>query len=280
MSRKKTIEEFIEQSKEIHGDKYDYSLSEYVNTATKVKLICPEHGVFEVRPNDHLSKKVGCNKCNNGGISKKKNAKDKILGRFIEKHGDKYDYSQVDYLGSDIKVRIVCPHHGVFEQTPRHHYNGRGCPSCVGLKPYTTESFIDKAKEIHGDKYDYSDVVYKNSHTKVKIICPEHGVFEVRPNDHLSKKVGCNECTKLDVNYVLKIMGETHDNRYQYVVESYKNTNSKMKIICPEHGEFKQKVRHHINGNGCPICNLSKGEVLVKKYLEENDIDYVREKNI
>lgn len=278
MSKKKTIKEFIEQSKDVHGDKYGYSLTEYVNTATKVKLECPEHGVFEVRPNDHLSKGVGCNKCNNAGISKKKNAKDRVLTRFIEAHGDKYDYSLMDYQGADTKTTIICPEHGEFEVTPRHHYNGIGCPACVGLRPYTTKTFIDKAKEIHGNKYDYNLVDYKNTATKVKLICPEHGEFQVRPNDHLSKKVGCRLCLSYSMVDFIEKSNKIHDDRYDYSLVKIKSNYRKIKIICNKHGEFEQCLMNHLNGCGCPICNLSKGELSVKKYLEESNVEYIREK--
>lgn len=217
MSRKKTTKQFIEESKKIHGDKYDYSLTLYENNHTKVSITCPIHGQFTVRPNDHLSKKVGCNKCNNGGIGKKNKTKSKILDRFRLIHGDKYDYSLVEYIDFDTKVSILCKTHGVFLQTPHHHVNGSGCAKCAGLNTPTTEEFVEKSKKIHGDDYDYSMVDYKNNRTKVILICKQHGQFEVTPNDNLNKK------------------------------------------------------------SGCPICKKSKGEMLVKKFLDENNIKYIQQ---
>ena len=113
-------------------------------------------------------------------------------------HGDKFDYSLVEYIKSSIKVKIICPIHGEFEQSPNAHLSGRGCPKCFGdnqriLKQSNTEEFPTKANKIHGDKYDYSLVEYKNARTKVKIVCPEHGVFEQKPNSHLSGN-GCPLC--------------------------------------------------------------------------------------
>jgi len=194
MSRKKTTEEFIEESKLINRDKYNYSLVNYVNNHTKVKIICPIHGIFEIRPNDHISKKVGCTKCYNGGMVKKKNMGKVIIDKFNQIHNFKYDYSFMKYDGIEVKINIICPSHGIFSQTPKHHVNGHGCKKCCQLYSPTTEEFIDKSMTIHGNKYDYSLVDYKNNHTKVKIICPIHGSFETRPNDHIGKTSGCPVC--------------------------------------------------------------------------------------
>ncbi|EFX2640874.1 GIY-YIG nuclease family protein [Shigella sonnei] len=123
----------------------------------------------------------------------KKLTTEEFIARSRVIHGDKYDYSLVEYKGSNKKVKIICPEHGVFEQTPHNHLDGGGCRKCGGNAPLDTETFIAKAKAVHGDKYDYSKVVYKNNRTKVKIICPEHGVFEQQPNHHLQGK-DCAEC--------------------------------------------------------------------------------------
>ena len=122
---------------------------------------------------------------------------------FIEKakkvHGDKYDYSKVNYTGGHNKVTIICPIHGEFEQTASNHLNGQGCVKCRNEKQrfyrlLNTEKFISRAKAIHGDKYDYSKSVYVNSQTKVCIICPIHGEFWQTANDHMYNH-GCARCS-------------------------------------------------------------------------------------
>ena len=117
--------------------------------------------------------------------------------QFIEKaknvHGNKYDYSKVDYKGNDIKVCIICPIHGEFWQTPRNHIKGSECPKCVGKYRYTTEEWIEEAKKVHGDKYDYSNVIYKGAFEKVCIICKEHGEFWPQPSNHL-RGIRCPLC--------------------------------------------------------------------------------------
>ena len=113
---------------------------------------------------------------------------------FIEKakriHGDKYDYSKTEYINATTKVCIICPEHGEFWMTPNNHTHGthpQNCPKCVGGVRSNTDDFIKKAKELHGDKYDYSKVNYVNNKTKVCIICPEHGEFWVTPSNHINK---------------------------------------------------------------------------------------------
>ena len=124
--KKLTIEEFIEKAKIIHGDKYDYSKVEYVNSMVKVCIICPIHGEFFVKPNDHIHKKCGCVKCSGRYLSNKE--------AFVEKarliYGDKYDYSKVNYINNKTKVCIICPIHGEFWQRPNDHLNSSGCPIC------------------------------------------------------------------------------------------------------------------------------------------------------
>ena len=108
-------------------------------------------------------------------------------------HGDKYDYSKVEYKNAYTKICIICPNHGEFWQTPSHHLSGQGCPKCNGKLKYTKENFIKKAREIHKDKYDYSKIKYVNAHTGICIICPDHGEFWQLPCNHL-KGCGCGLC--------------------------------------------------------------------------------------
>ena len=186
--KKLTKEEFIKRAKEVHGDKYDYSKVNYVNSSTKVTIICPKHGEFEQTPNLHL-KSQGCPNCSGN----KKMTIEEFIKRAKKVHGDKYDYSKVKYVNAMTKVTIICPIHGEFEQTPAKHLSGSGCIRCVKKKQLTTEEFIEKAREVHGDKYDYSKVNYVNTYTKVTIICPIHGDFEQTPNAHLAGQ-GCPIC--------------------------------------------------------------------------------------
>ena len=168
-----TTEDFISKAISVHGNKYDYSKVEYVGMLAKVTIICPIHGEFEQRADSHLSG-YGCRYCSRSA----KNTTESFIKAAIDVHGNKYDYSKVDYVNSKTKVTIICPTHGEFKQSPYEHLKGCGCIHCAGKAKYTTETFIAAAREIHGDKYDYSKVEYVNAKTKVTIICSIHGEFE------------------------------------------------------------------------------------------------------
>ena len=171
----------------VHGDRYDYSLSDYVNSRTKVKIICKEHGVFEQIPTSHLQGN-GCPKCR--GYNK---TNEDIINEFCNIHNDRYGYPLVNYKGKTTKVQIICKIHGVFEQTPKEHLRGRGCPKCRGYNK-TNEDIKKEFNDVHGDEWDYSLVDYVNNITNVKIICKIHGVFEQTPKSHL-KGHGCPKCS-------------------------------------------------------------------------------------
>ena len=190
MGKKLTTETFIEKARKVHGDRYNYSRVNYINSITPVKIICPEHGEFEQRPAKHLSGQ-NCPKCSK---HYRRNTEEFIKEASIL-HNNKYDYSKVTFVDVHTKVCIICPIHGEFWQTPHMHLSKKqGCPKCGGTSKLTTEEFIQKAKEIHGNKYDYSKVNYISNSDKVCIICPEHGEFWQKVNDHISGKKGCPKC--------------------------------------------------------------------------------------
>ena len=210
-SKTTTNENFIKKAKEIHGDKYDYSKTNYINNKTKIIIICPIHGEIEITPNAHISEKRGCPKC--GNTLKGANFKMSVE-RFIEKaqkiHGNSYSYEEVSYINNRTPVSIMCPTHGIFKQTPEVHLSGHGCPECANIKRaekniMTTSEFIAKAKNIHGDKYDYSKVEYVKYDTPVTIICPEHGEFQQKPYIHLDGS-GCQKCAMLFSNYEMELI--------------------------------------------------------------------------
>ena len=192
--RKYNTKEFVERAKEIHGDKYDYSKVEYINSQTKVCIICPEHGEFWQIPANHLQGD-NCPKCSSIEVHNKQRFNtEEFITRAREIHGDKYDYSKVEYINNKTKICIICPEHGEFWQRPyKHLYCGRGCPRCGNTTKLTTKEFIEKAKKIHNNKYNYSKTNYITTEKKVCIICPEHGEFWQTPHSHLNGE-GCPIC--------------------------------------------------------------------------------------
>ena len=196
--KKYTTESFIQKAKKKHGTKYDYSKVKYIDSYTKVCIICPEHGEFWQTPYSHLAGK-GCPICGDKIQGKSQRlSQDEFLARSKKLHGDKYDYSKAVYELSNKPVCIICPDHGEFWQTPHQHLIGRGCPKCAVLdrskkKTKTTERFIKEAKNIHGNLYSYDKTVYKDCFTPVTITCKKHGDFEQLPAYHLSGN-GCQKC--------------------------------------------------------------------------------------
>jgi len=209
----------------------------------------------------------------------KKLTTDEFINRAKQIHGDKYDYSLVDYINRRTKIKIVCRIHGIFEQRPDIHLQSNECcPLCHNHGKNNIDNFIKKSNIIHNNKYTYFDE-YVDSHTKIKIKCPIHGIFEQRPNDHLSG-YGCIKCSgrysKKDE--CIKTFNQIHNNKFDYSLMNYKNNKTKIKIICPIHGIFEQRPDNHLQGNGCPNCNNSMGEMLIKKILDDKNIKYESEK--
>lgn len=283
LSRTSTLEQFINAARKVHGDKYDYSLVEYINNHTLVKIICPIHGVFEQRPSAHL-KGNGCKQC---GRKKATKSNTKSLEQFIENarkvHGDKYDYSLVNYINNKTKVKIICPIHGIFEQKPNGHITQKqGCPVCAGSLKYTKETFIEAARKVHGNRYDYSKVNYVNNKTPVIIICPIHGEFKQTPHKHLMGQ-GCFECfgkRRHTTEQFIEAARKIHGDKYDYSLVEYIDAYTPVTIICPKHGEFKQRPNVHLNGSGCPSCvelQNSKLEQLMAEFLTQNNIPFRRQ---
>lgn len=229
-----------------------------------------------------------------------------FINKSNEIHNFKYDYSKVEFKNSSTKVCIICPKHGNFYMLPSSHLIGQGCPKCSG-RGLNLEEVIERAKEIHSDKYDYSKVVFTKMHDKVKIICPIHGEFEQTLSKHISKKQGCPKCgiikrskdRLMSSDLFFSKAREIHDNKYDYSNTEYKGMNHKITIKCPKHGEFEQRPFDHLRGFGCTKCanleskketnlyefvkNITNCDVIHndRKILEGKELDiYIPSKNI
>lgn len=192
MTNQLNTEIFIKRANHIFGDKYDYSKSIYTYCCEPITIICEKHGEFQMKAESHITHKIGCVKCSS-------ESKFDTLQTFIDKaklkHGDKYDYSKVVYIKSKLPVEIICKKHGSFLMTPNNHVKNYGCKKCsLAEKTFKMDDVIAKCKEIHGDKFDYSKVEYKNMNEKITIICKNHGEFYVRPSNHIYLKSGCPNC--------------------------------------------------------------------------------------
>lgn len=286
--------EYFKRAREIHNNYYDYDESTYTSNHGKIRIICPEHGEFWATMKNHLNGSK-CPKCSNKnkGQSKRLN-KNEVLERFRKIHGNKYDYSKVEYEGYEKKICIICNEkdkygftHGEFWMTPHAHLDGQQCPYCSGHKgERDTEYFVKRAKVVHGNKYDYSNVKYVKNTENVCIICHEkdefgneHGEFWQTPKSHL-KGFGCKKCScnYLDKDLFIKRSNVVHGNKYDYSNMVYKTNHDKVCIICPEHGEFMMRPYIHLQGEGCPYCKESHLEREINQLLSENNIGYERQK--
>lgn len=283
---------FFDISKNIHMNKYDYSLSKYERSNSKIKIICKKHGIFEQTPHHH-ERGTGCPSCsyeNKIGVSRM-NTYD-FISLSKKRHNNYYDYSLSDYKGHKEKVKIICQKHGIFEQRPRYHMNGGGCPKCncgqsggryEGGFKYTNDEFIEKCSIRHSNKYDYSKTEFNGVKDKVKVICKTHGEFEIQAYHH-SNGVGCLKCSidnkKIKTLDFIERSNKIHDNKYEYLInKEYTESKELVKIKCKEHGIFEQISDTHLKGSGCTLCKTkSRGEIRIKNYLEKTNINYIREK--
>lgn len=262
---KLTTEEFIKKAQAVHGDRYDYSKVKYVGSESKVCIICNEHGEYWQAPHTHL-RGSGCPIC----VGRAKMRTTDFVKRAKSIHGDKYDYSKAKHKGVFNKIRIICPTHGEFWQSAHVHLRGAGCPQCGKIqsdlsRQKTSQEFIEQARKVHGDRYDYSKIEYKGIKNKVVIVCPQHGAFLQIPSNHLNG-AGCPICKKERVassqrkttEYFLQEAHKVHGDRYDYSKTKYHGAGIKVCIICKNHGEFWQLPSNHLKGHGCIKCSIEK----------------------
>lgn len=291
----KTNEQFITEAREVHGDKYDYSLVDYKDNITPVDIICPDHGVFSQIPKSHL-KGHGCPICGNIKVGEKiANNPDEVMEKLKEIWGDEYDFSEAVYVRANQPMKVICHHldkdgneHGPFYPQPSNLLNGHGCLKC-GLEraqektrlPYS--EFLERANAVHNGRYQYIEETYKGYDELMTMICPDHGEFQQRPHNHLAGQ-GCQKCGSIKGGLAIRLTQEefirrcteVHNGKYDYSQVVYDGLTNKIKPICPKHGMFEQRAGVHLNGSGCPKCRTSNLERKITKVLDKDfDVDYV-----
>jgi hypothetical protein len=186
---------------------------------------------------------------------------EEFIQRARKVHGDKYDYSKVEYKDAETHICIICPKHGEFIQTPHSHIRGQKCPKCaIENKAHTTDWFIEKAKLIHGDKYDYTKVKYVNNREKVEIVCKKHGAFFQRPETHLAGSI-CpicsNESRQNSLEYYIQLSKEKHGDKYDFSESVYLGATKEIEVICKECGNvFFISPISLVKSKGCKMCNI------------------------
>lgn len=283
------LEKFLIKLNKIHGNDIDASKVKYVNSQTKVCLICHkkdkndiEHGEYWQTPADCI-RGCTCPKCANerrGPRQKDRMTTEKYIQKEREVHGYKYDLSKTIYTDAKTKMCFICPEHGEFWQLPYSHLGGQGCPKCAG-RNLTQEEVIKAFRNIQGNTYIYDKVIFKNMTSKIIITCPIHGDFLQTPRKHLQGQ-GCPVCgnikknadRKITYDKFMEITENVHGRKYKYIKTDINGMHDKIPIICPIHGEFIQSVHSHLNGCGCPKCSESHLEREIRMLLENKNIKY------
>lgn len=296
-----TTEQFIERARAKHGDKYDYSRVEYIDTNTPVIIGCPVHGWREQKPCIHLITN-GCRLCGLDVKNKKigdahRKQTDFFIQRAKELH-EGIDYSMSEYKGANQPITMRCIKHDYTytiskagNHTCRTHPQ-RGCKMCKiesisNINRVSFEEFVFRARFIHGDLYEYDESSFVDMNTPMTIICKEHGPFEQEPVVHVNQGCGCQKCgarknakskTYTQEEIIAKFH-EVHGDRYTYECTVYKGIDTPILVNCRKHGPFETTPHNFIHaGSGCPKCNNPKLEGIVESWLKENGIAYETQK--
>ena len=210
----------------------------------------------------------------------------------IQVHGYKDDLREVDYKNNKTKVKILCPVHGEYWITPNDYIGGHRCRKCYDIinaesKLKGFDYHIKRINEIHKNedgtpKYNFDGIEYPGYDTKFELICPIHGPFKTTIHLLLSGK-GCAKCGKERMakrntltNEIFKEnANKIHNNFYNYDLVEYKNSKLPIKIICPIHSVFEQTPNDHLDGHGCPLCNMSLLEKSTMSLLDDLKINYI-----
>ena len=287
-------EQVVKMCKAVHGDKYDYSITEGVqNKLGIIKYICPIHGIREQIFENHLQGK-GCSKCankNRGTYLKFTN--ENFIEKSKKKHDDldEYDFSElnVDDRDENGKIRLICKKHGYFKINPMYFVKGGGCPYCHGKTIRTDEEVREELSKLHPE-LDFSQTKYseRDSKYRIKVICPKHGEQLINYYN-LKNGQGCYWCGRESTGIKNTITNEeliergvkTYGDIYTYEHLDMENRDEKGRVIvtCPIHGDFKVTPDNFYHGHACPKCQESRIEREIRLYLEENNIEYIYECN-
>lgn len=293
--------EFIKRSKAKYGDTYDYSLVEYQGREIPVKIICKTHGVFPISPRTFLqgqSKRPshGCPKCD-GIKEQKKITQDDFLQTVREKHGDKWDVSNIKYVNKKQILGLSCPDcKDNFETTTEKLMDGKGCPRCEG-RIKDLRYYVEEAKKVHGDEYDYSECYLSHNKSGAIVLnnirCKHHGLYSTRADVHIQQKCRCPKCypqkDKIPLEerrdaYIRRAIERHGEGRFDYSQVDYHRKRDKVKIRCVIHDYwFCQSLEEHSKKNkmgGCPLCSETTGEREVRLHLQKKHIDFTAQVEI
>lgn len=297
--RKLTRDEWIVKAIERHGDgKYDYSLVEYVDSHTKVKIRCIQCGdVFEQKAYSHSINGRGCPKCGRRRtVDRQRISKSEWISRSTDIHGNKYSYHLVEFSDTKTPVEIFCTAcNDSFMQTPSNHlYGKQGCYQCGRRQAaknltYTLEEWIARSIKVHGNKYAYTGIDLVDHRAPVRIMCLScNESFMQSFNNHVNQRQGCPRCGhrrtadshRLECDEWISRSRDVHGDKYKYESVNYVNKDTKVEIYCVKcEIVFAQTPGNHLYGKqGCPRCNESRGEKLISTVLYGLAVEHERQK--
>lgn len=276
MGKKLTTEEFIKRAREVHGDKYDYSKTEYVNKRTNVIITCPIHGDFSQNPYNHITQKQGCPECAKNKVKKSKSlGLDGFIKKAREIHGDNYDFSLIKtYKTNKDDIQVICNRcNNVFHSKPNWILMGHGCKHCQSIKTYSGKYILDKIKDLYDEKYKFPEIELNKEYwirDYTTMICPIHGETKKRI-DKILKGVNCEKCGKgnggkktiLSQEIIEKRLKDLCGDKFDYDISEYKNTQIPMHFTCKKCNKiFTRELNTLMYNNDCPFC---KKEVISKE---------------
>lgn len=290
---------FISRCKEMYGDQYDYSKAEYKGRETQVVLICKEHGEFSITPRTLLNGQSGrsphgCPVCY--GIPVRVNrTTESMREELLAKYGNKYDFSQSEYHGSEKKVKVICPKHGVFYRLYSTLMRGTSCPKCAFVFDY--DNWRDECIRIRNGEFSYPEQERPRTLAdKIIVHCNKCGhEWTTRLEVHAIMKCGCPKCKRASSLFNSAVCKsseiaswrgdfiarakERYGDRFDYSCVWYKNNKTRVHILCREHLRwFSVSPDTHLRGaGGCPDCVQSVGESLVRHTLEQMGIKFIQQ---
>lgn len=289
--KKILFDNFLSKAQKKFDNKYDYSQVTYISCKNPITIICPEHGKFIQTPEHHYHSKFGCPKCSikTSHQLQKSNSKE-FASKALIVHNKKYSYEKVVYIRNNIKVTIICPEHGDFNQTPANHLMGKGCPYCKFILlrkkfSFDKDFFIKNANKKFNNQFDYSLTQYINCDTPVVIKCRQHGLFSQTPFLHLKSKFGCPQCyatvkgenrRKPNIHF-LKILTNKFSKDFQYKIIRNKKEILKIELTCPKHGKHIYSLSNLLQSYlGCKKCSISdsSGEIKLKNFFKKYNLSF------
>ena len=281
-------ERFLKKARAMYPD-YDFSRVEYKDRETYIVVVCPVHGEFKIRPRTLLlgekgQKPHGCWKCNNLIPPYEKELTfDTFKRRMHELYGDKYTFVWSDFNNRQSMIRFICKEHGEQRRSVTGLSDGKGCAYCNGK--FYPPDWIKNARAVHGEKYEYDESrPPQRGADYIRYKCPVHGWQETRYDCHVLQGCGCALCAgvqnKLPAEYRkqrwIERCRKKFNDRFDYSQFEYVDNDTKGTIICREHHcSFITDPWTHLRGSGaCPLCSSSKGEALIRTWLENNNVKF------